>query len=217
MKTLLAGSVAAAAVFAIPAAMLATGHADTLPMKCTATFTGHPENSNPVWALDDFTRTTTFKALPKDKWAVHIHDAGHFTTIPGTKSDSGDVVKNKVTGTFQGGGDYTVTSKTPPKCILTESYTGTGGPSTGKWPAHYFGETATSTGIDPWHWDYATACEKMSEDSVTHTSGHMAGKTCPSPSPSPRPTPSSPSPEPSESTPAAPAPTPVESDLPVTG
>ncbi|MCW2944533.1 MAG: hypothetical protein JWR24_1250 [Actinoallomurus sp.] len=224
MKMLLAVSTAVAAgVLAVPATANATAK---LPV-CRASFTGHPENSSPPWATDTFTRTTKFHKNDDGTYKVHITDRGHFTTIPGTKSDSGDTIANKVTGVFTGSGDYTVTSATGPTCVTGESYTATHDARTSDWPKHYFGDSATTTGIDPWSWLYRTCREYMVEDSVKGTVGHIAGKPCKA-KPTPTPTDSTPEPSPSDSTPApsdttttpptsAPAPTPVKSDLPVTG
>jgi hypothetical protein len=226
MKKLLAVSTAvAASVLAMPAVTYA--YSGKLPT-CTASFSGHPENSSPPWALDTFTRTTTFAPGATDgTYKVHIRDAGHFTTIPGTKSDSGDTIQDKVTGTFSGYGDYTVTATGSPHCVSGESYSGTGDPSTGQWPVHYFPAGATTTGIDPWRWVYRTYCERMVEDSqYGKVQGSISGKDCPKPTPTP--TDSAPEPSPSDSTPVpspsdttpssqAPVPTPVKSNLPVTG
>jgi hypothetical protein len=227
MKKLLAVSTAAAlGVLAVPA--VAYAYSGKLPT-CTATFTGHPENSSPPWATDDFERTTTFAPGATDgTYTVHIHDVGHFTTIPGTKSDSGDTIANEVTGSFSGKGDYTVTSATGPHCLTgSESYNGTGDPATSDWPLHYFDKGATTTGIDPWRWVYKTYCERMAEDSqYGKVQGSISGKDCPTPtptpttdSPEPSPSDSSPAPSPSDTTPAseAPTPTPVKSNLSVTG
>lgn len=232
MNRILAASTAALGILTMPAVAYAyTG--GKLPT-CTATFTNHPENSSPPWALDDFTRTTTFAPGATDgTWSVHIRDRGHFTTVPGTKSDSGDVIQNKVIGDFHGSGDYTVTSTTRPHCVPSEHYDGTADPSIGQWPLHYFASDATMTGIDPWRWDYRTYCEHMVEDSqYAQVQGHITGKDCPEPTQSPTPTPtptptdSTPEPSPSDTTPSdgdtsppasdAPTPTPVKSNLPVT-
>jgi hypothetical protein len=225
MRTFLAVSTAAAVgVLAAPAVAYAhTG--GTTP--CHAKFTDHPENSSPPWALDTYTRVTSFRDNHDGTWKAHIRDFGHFTTIPGTKSDSGDTIANKVTGTLTGSGDYTVTSKSGPHCPSGEHYTGAGGQSTGQWPVHYFGEGATTGGIDPWRWLYKTCREYMVEDSVKGTVGSIAGKPCrarrtPTPTPTtPTPTETSPAPipTPTGTTPPgeAPVPTPVHSDLPVAG
>ncbi|MEV0408254.1 hypothetical protein [Actinoallomurus sp. NPDC050550] len=200
MRRLLAVSTAVAAgAFAVPAVAYAYT-SGKLPT-CTATFTNHPENSSPPWALDAFTRTTTFAPGSTDgTWTVHIRDAGHFTTVPGTKSDSGDTIVNKVKGRFNGSGDYTVTSTTAPHCVDGEQYDGTADPSTGQWPLHYFDKAATTTGINPWRWVYRTYCERMVEDSqYAHVQGSIAGKDCPQPTPTPTPTPTADSPEPSPS------------------
>jgi hypothetical protein len=221
MKILLAGTIAAAAVLT-PATAYAHTSSSTV---CHATFSQHPENSSPPWANDTFTRTTKFHDNHDDTWKVHITDRGHFTTIPGTKSDSGDTIQNEVTGVFTGSGDYTVTSASGPTCVSGESYTGTGDPATSDWPKHYFGDTATTTGIDPWRWLYKTCREYMIEDSVKGTVGNIAGKACHT-KPTPTPTTGSPTPSPTGSTPGdggttppgeAPVPTPVPSDLPVAG
>lgn len=221
MRKLLLACAIGVATVAVPTTAYARTGASTT---CKASFTAHPENSSPPWALDTFTRTTRIKPAGDGKWAVHIVDRGHFTTIPGVKSDSGDTIQNKVTGTFRGSGDYTVTSTTGPACVSGESYNGTNDPATSDWPKHYFAAGATTTGIDPWSWLYRTCREYMVEDSVKGTVGHIAGKACktkPSPTPTPTETSSTPSPtdnpgggsEPGE----APKPTPVKSDLPVTG
>ena len=86
---------------------------------------------------------------------------------------------------------------------------------------HYF-TAATASGVDPWHWDYRTCREHMSEDSVAGMTGHLAGLKRAPHHPKPTPTPTdtgTPSPTPSTSTSPgeAPAPTRVNSDLPVTG
>ncbi|GAA0326980.1 hypothetical protein NE235_09145 [Actinoallomurus spadix] len=199
MKKLLAATAVSAAVAAVPAVAYA-GDGGKLPT-CTATFVDHPENASPAWALDDFTRTTTFAPGDTDgTWKVHIHDEGHFTTIPGTTSDSGDPIQLKVTGSFDGDGDYTVTSTTGPQCGDAEQYTGTGAPATAKWPLHYFpaDADATTSDIDPWRWVYQTYCEKMVEDSrYAKVDGHLTGKDCPTPTPTP--TDSAPEPDPSSS------------------
>ena len=213
------------AFLAAPAA--ASAHAGSTVV-CKASFTAHPENATPVWAYDTFTRVTTITPAGEGTWKAHIADLGHFTTVPGAKSDSGDTIAHKVTGVFSGHGDYTVTATSTPHCIGGEHYTGSGGPSTGAWPLHYFAQGSTTTGIDPWHWDYRTCREHLSEDSKVGTQGHMAGLGCqwhqrPSATPSaPTPTPTAsgtPTPAPSGTTAPgeAPAPTPVNSDLPVTG
>jgi hypothetical protein len=46
--------------------------------------------------------------------------------------------------------------------------------ASGARPVHYF-TAATTSGIDPWHWDYRTCREHRSEDSVAGTTGHLAG------------------------------------------
>jgi hypothetical protein len=219
MRILIVGAAAAIAVASVPAVAYAhTSGAAT----CKASFSAHPENASPPWAEDTFTRTTTFEKTAYGTWKVHISDDGQFTTIPETKSDSGDTIQNKVTGTFSGFGDYKVSSKATPHCVSGEHYTGSAGPTTGQWPVHYF-TAATTSGINPWHWDYRTCREHMSEDSVAGTTGHLAGLKCrPRHTHSPTPTPTAsatPSPTASESTPPgeAPVPTPVNSDLPVTG
>jgi hypothetical protein len=220
VKRLLAGAGGVAIVaLAVPTA--ASAHTSGVT-KCTASFTAHPENANPVWANDTFTRTTRFHDNHDGTWKVHIADHGHFTTVPGTKSDSGDTIQHEVTGSFTGSGDYTVTSASGPTCVANESYSGSEGPSTGIWPKHYFGDGATATGIDPWSWLYRTCREYMLEDSVKGTVGHITGKRCGKPTPTPTPTDTgtvTPTPTPSESTPPgeAPVPTPVNTDLPVTG
>jgi hypothetical protein len=181
-------------VLAIPTAASAT--TGPKPVVCKATFSHHPENSSPVWAYDTFTRITLLTPAGAGTWKAHIADIGHFTTVPGAKSDSGDVIQNKVTGVFAGSGDYTVTSPNGPRCFPSESYDGTGDPPTAAWPKHYFGGSSTTTGIDPWHWEYRTCREHMSEDSKAGTQGHMSGLKClpkPSGSPTPSTTPTSPS------------------------
>jgi hypothetical protein len=212
MNKLLAATAVSLAVAAVPAVAYArTG--GKLPT-CTATFKDHPENSSPAWALDDFTRKTTFTPGTKDgTWNVHIRDRGHFTTIPGTTSDSGDPIQTKVTGSFRGEGDYTVTSTTGPRCVEDEHYDGTAGPSTGEWPLHYFASGATTSGIDPWRWVYRTYCEHMVEDSrYGKVEGHITGKDCPKPTPTPTPTDSAPEPSPSEPEPSPSDSTPSDDD-----
>ncbi|GAA4615750.1 hypothetical protein GCM10023195_69660 [Actinoallomurus liliacearum] len=214
MKKLLAATAVTAAVAAVPAVAYArTG--GKLPT-CTATFVDHPENASPAWALDDFTRTTTFEPGDTDgTWKVHIRDRGKFTTIPGTTSDSGDPIQTKVTGSFRGDGDYTVTSAAGPQCADTEHYEGTAGPATAQWPLHYFAADAgaATSGIDPWRWVYRTYCERMVEDSrYPKVDGHITGKDCPRPTPTPTPTDSAPEPSPSEPEPSASETTPSEED-----
>jgi hypothetical protein len=219
MRILIAGAAAAIAVAAVPA--VAYAHTSGV-LTCKATFSAHPENASPPWANDTFTRTTSFEKTAYGTWKVHITDLGHFTTIPGTKSDSGDTIQNAATGLFAGRGDYKVSSKATPHCVTGEHYSGSAGPTTGQWPVHYFTD-ATTSGIDPWRWDYRTCREHMSEDSKAGTQGHLAGLECRPHHPKPTPTPSTsdtgtPTPTPTTSTPGeAPAPTPVNSDLPVTG
>lgn len=214
-----------AGLLAVPVA--ASAHTSST-VTCRATLAGHPENASPVWAYDSFVRVTKLTSVGEGTWKAHIVDVGRFTTVPGAKSDSGDTIAHKVTGIFAGRGDYTVTATSTPHCIGGEHYTGNAGPTTGQWPVHYFAQGAATTGIDPWHWDYRTCREHMSEDSVSGTSGHMAGLACriyhrrhPKPTPTtPTPTDSgTPSPTPTEPTSPgeAPVPTPVNSDLPVTG
>jgi hypothetical protein len=219
-KFLAVPAAAALGVLAVPAVAYAHTSGATI---CRASFTAHPENASPSWANDTFVRITTIRAASEGTWKAHITDLGHFTTIPGTKSDSGDTIQNAVTGLFAGRGDYTVTSAAKPHCVPGEHYSGSGGPTTGQWPVHYFTD-ATTSGIDPWHWDYRTCREHMSEDSVAGTTGHLAGLKCRPHPPKPTPTPTTtdtgtPSPTPSTSTSPgeAPVPTPVNSDLPVTG
>jgi hypothetical protein len=212
-------------LLAVPVA--ASAHTGST-VTCRATLSGHPENASPVWAYDTFVRVTKLTPAGEGTWKAHITDLGHFTTVPGATSDSGDTIAHKVTGVFTGRGDYTVTSASRPHCIGGEHYTGSAGPTTGQWPVHYFAQGAITTGIDPWHWDYRTCREHMSEDSVAGTSGHMAGLACriyhrrPTHTPSAPAThtpPASPTPTPGgTSAPGeAPMPTPVNSDLPVTG
>jgi hypothetical protein len=218
-KILAIPAAAALGVLAVPAVAYAHGTGATV---CHAAFTAHPENASPPWANDTFVRITTIRAAGEGTWKAHITDLGHFTTIPGTKSDSGDTIQNEVTGVFAGHGDYTVTAAGKPHCITGEHYSGSGGPTTGQWPVHYFTD-ATTSGIDPWHWDYRTCREHMSEDSKAGTQGHLAGLKCRPHHPKPTPTPTTtdtgtPTPTPTTSTPGeAPVPTPVNSDLPVTG
>lgn len=225
MRKILAITAAAGAMACVPAVAYA---ASTEAVTCRATFSGHPENSSPPWAYDNFTRKTAI--TPGDApgtWTAHIADNGHFTTVVGATSDNGDKIVRHTTGKFSGSGDYTITSTAQPKCIKGESYGGSDGPSTSQWPGHYFGDSPTVV-LVKWHWDYVTRCEQMHEDSVTGTTGHMTGaRDCTTPTPTPTPTPSDSAPEPSDSpepsasatTPAgeAPAPTPVKTDLPVTG
>ncbi|MCO5993621.1 hypothetical protein [Actinoallomurus rhizosphaericola] len=203
MKKLFAATAVSVAVAAVPAVAYARD-GGKLPT-CTATFVDHPENAPSAWALDDFTRTTTFAPGDTDgTWKVHIHDEGHFTTIPGTTSDSGDPIQLKVTGSLDGDGDYTVTSTAGPKCVDAEQYKGTDGPKTAQWPLHYFtaDADAKTSDIDPWRWVYQTYCEKMVEDSrYAKVDGHLTGKDCPTPTPTPTPTDTTPEPDPSSADP----------------
>jgi hypothetical protein len=223
MKKLLAGTgVAALAVLAAPAVAYAhTGSA----LKCTATFTAHPE-SGAGWANDDFTRTTTIRPAGKG-WKVRIADVGTFTSVPGKPSDGDNsvLIEKEVTGKLRGRGDYTVTgTQVAPKCPTGDSYTGSSAPTTGDWPKHFWAPVpVTVSGIDPWHWDYRTGCEHLVEDSrFSKVDGNIVGKVChtkPTPTPSPTDASPTPTPNPTDSTPPgdAPTPTPVPSDLPVTG
>jgi hypothetical protein len=232
MRRLLAVSTAVAAgALTLPA----VAYADTsvAAIQCHATFSQHPE-SGAGWALDTFARATTITQLPEGKWSVHIKDSGRFTSVPGKPSDGDNsvLIANKVTGRLHGSGSYTVLSEKSPSCSPAEHYNGTNAPTTGQWPLHYFaGGGASTSGIDPWHWDYRTRCEHMVEDSGAGTTGNITGKVCPTPTPTPtpsetatqtptpEPTGSTPVPSPSDSTPPgeAPAPTPVKGDLAVTG
>lgn len=224
MRKILAISAAAGLMAAVPAVAYA---ASTKAIACRATFSGHPENSTPPWAYDNFHRKTTLTpGSAPGTWTAHIVDKGSFTTVVGTTSDSGDEIVRHTTGKFSGTGDYTFTSTAQPKCIKREGYGGSNGPSTSQWPSHYFTDSPTVT-LVKWHWDYVTKCETMSEDSVTGTTGHMTGRrNCTTPTPTPTPTPTatdtptpSPSPTATSTTPPgeAPAPTPVKTNLPVTG
>lgn len=197
----------------------------TLPIKCTATLTNHPENSSPAWAMDNFTRTTVFRHADKrgNIWTATMKDRGHFITTPNAKSDSGDTIKTEVTGRFTGQGIFTVTSDAAPKCTDPKVYDGSA-PPTSTWVDHYFTGEFSDSGITEWDWVYQTCRERMVE-TPTGVTGHMSGLPCHHKSPSPTPSPTksdtptpSPTPTTQPTTPGqAPAPSPVKTDLPVTG
>jgi hypothetical protein len=219
VKKIVATAIAAGAgLLAVPA--VASAHTTGGPLTCKVSFVHHPENASPVWAYDDFTRFTKFTPnSAKTVWKVSFFDVGKFTTVPGTSSDSGDAIHAKVTGKFAGKGSFTVHSASAPVCAPGTNST------TSDWARHFFTGDVTVT-LDTWHWDYRTCREHLAEDSVTGTTGHMAGLPCWVHRPHPKPTKTTPVPAPSQTVPAptqtvpageAPVPTPVTSDLAVTG
>lgn len=181
-KALLVIPVAVGAL-AIPASAHAVGTLSYSPKiyTCKASITAHPENSSPAWAIDSFTRTTKIRYATGGNWAVRIHDSGTFTTVKGVKSDSGDLITNKVTGHFSGVGDFTAKSKYGHLTCdqATEHFSGTKVPSTSTWVLHLLPKGATTPGITNWEWTYSTGCQWMIE-TEKGVSGHMSGDTsCP--------------------------------------
>lgn len=194
------------------------------PVTSKATVKNSPDDGCPVWARDTFTRTTTITSLGEGKYKVAIKDEGTFVTQPGSKTpgDASKTIGAEVTGSINGTGEFTVTGtlldSTALAALNGKTYDNgsydcksdvPSAKTTGNWPLKFFAAGATTTGIDPWTWTYATACEKRVESSKAQPDGNITGKVCPSPSPSAS---SSKPPTPKAST----SPT-VAASLPVTG
>lgn len=176
-------------VLAAPSAAQATA-----AVVSTATITNAPDDGCPSpWARDSYTRTTTITPAGEGTYTVAIADQGTFTTSAGAPSPGspGTKIRAKVTGTLTGSGQFTVTGQLlgenalaelngktyqrgmyPNKCALPESKT------TAAWPLQFFEPEATTSGINPWKWQYKTACETRTESSTAGADGNIVGRTC---------------------------------------
>lgn len=182
-------AVAASLAFTVGFAA-APADADT-SVTSTATIRNAPDDGNPAWARDTFTRTTTI--TPGEKagtYLVKIADKGTFKTHKGAKSpnDAGTKMR-KDTGTLTGSGEFTVTGaklrghnglnrldgriyhegKYATKADVPTKFT------TAHWALQFFKKGAQGSGITNWTWTYKTQCESMTQtpDGVT---GNITGK-----------------------------------------
>lgn len=159
-----------------------------------ATITSSPDDGCPSpWARDTYARTTTITPAGEGTYTVTIGDEGTFTTIAGAPSPGspGTKIRAKVTGTLVGSGQFTVTGRLlgenalaelngknhqhgmyQDKCALPPAKT------TGQWPLQFFEPEAKTSGINPWRWQYKTACETRTESSTADPDGNIVGRTC---------------------------------------
>jgi hypothetical protein len=136
------------------------------------------------WARDSFKRVATIHHLQGNQYSVVIADSGSFKTVKGEETpgdkDGAAKVSRELSGTFMGGGTYTVKGnlKNDDKLRkLPSAFDDSDGKKieTGDWAKQFFGPKANSSGIEKWTWTYRTADEQMDQDESGIT-GNITGK-----------------------------------------
>jgi hypothetical protein len=137
------------------------------------------------WARDSFKRTATIVDTGAEggEYKVTIADEGTFTTVPGEKSpaDPEVMVSRALTGSFTGGGTYTVVGELKNGAqlkALPDSFDDSDGAkvSTANWAKQFFKSGAVSSGIKGWKWSYATLDETMVQEEGKAIAGNITGK-----------------------------------------
>ena len=148
----------------------APGYVADHHMQVTARADDSP--SHGVWAVDTFDRHSIVYCNEDGTFSLELIDKGSFTSSKSPVTGVAAVV----TGDFNGGAKFVITSAEPP--VNNTSAGADGSKSSQDWVKLIFPNSTHVT--SHWGWTYTTPCESYSQENSAYT-GDITGKVCETP------------------------------------